>query len=108
MTSSSFRSTTSKLLISSATSGFSNEFEDEVKRLMEADLVLPAYENCLKCSHIFNILDARGAVSATERVHIIARVRKLLSRVALSYLESREKAGFPLLDGNREAEISDE
>ena len=85
-----------------------DEFEDEVERLMEADLVLPAYENCLKCSHIFNILDARGAVSATERVHIIARVRKLLSRVALSYLESREKAGFPLLDGNREAEISDE
>ncbi len=85
-----------------------DEFEAEVQRLMAADLVLPAYENCLKCSHIFNILDARGAVSATERVHIIARVRKLLSRVALSYLESREKAGFPLLDGNREAEISDE
>ena len=80
---------------------FFDEFEDEVQRLMEADLVLPAYENCLKCSHIFNILDARGAVSATERVQIIARVRKLLSRVARSYLESREKRGFPLLRGMR-------
>ncbi len=82
-----------------------DEFEDEVQRLMAADLILPAYENCLKCSHIFNILDARGAVSATERVQIIARVRKLLSGVARSYLESREKAGFPLLRG---AEVSNE
>jgi glycyl-tRNA synthetase alpha chain len=88
-----------------------DEFEDEVRRLMAADLVLPAYENCLKCSHIFNILDARGAVSATERVQIIARVRKLLSGVARSYLDSREKAGFPLLRGARGArgaKISDE
>ena len=85
-----------------------DEFEDEVRRLMAADLVLPAYENCLKCSHIFNILDARGAVSATERVQIIARVRKLLSGVARSYLDSREKAGFPLLRGTRGAKVSDE
>ena len=85
-----------------------DEFEDEVRRLMAADLVLPAYENCLKCSHIFNILDARGAVSATERVQIIARVRKLLSGVARAYLESREKAGFPLLRGTRGAELTDE
>jgi glycyl-tRNA synthetase alpha chain len=85
-----------------------DEFEGEVQRLVAADLVLPAYENCLKCSHIFNILDARGAVSATERVHIIARVRKLLISVARSYLESREKAGFPLLGGNRGVELCDD
>ena len=85
-----------------------DEFEDEARQLMAAGLVLPAYENCLKCSHIFNVLDARGAVSATERVHIIARVRKLLNRVARAYLESREKAGFPLLARNHVVEVSDE
>ena len=74
------------------------EFEGEALGLMETGLVLAAYENCLKCSHVFNILDARGAISATERVHRIARVRKLLCRIARSYLESREQAGFPLLE----------
>ena len=73
------------------------EFEAEAKRLIEEDLVLAAYDNCLKCSHVFNVLTARGAISATERVQIIGRVRALLTAVARSYLESREALGFPLL-----------
>ena len=85
-----------------------DEFEDEVRQLMAAGLALPAYENCLKCSHIFNVLDARGAVSATERVQMIARVRTLLSSVARFYLERREKAGFPLLGGTNSVGGSDE
>ncbi len=78
--------------------GMFDQFEAEAKRLIDEGLVLAAYDNCLKCSHLFNILTARGAISATERVQIIGRVRGLLTSVAAAYLESREKAGFPLLD----------
>ncbi len=84
-----------------------DEFEKEAQRLMEEELVLPAYENCLKCSHIFNILDARGAISPTERVHMLGRVRKLISGVARAYLKSREEAGFPLLKDTHSGEFSD-
>ena len=73
------------------------QFESEAKRLMEAQCVLPAYEMVLKCSHTFNLLDARGAISVTERAAYIARVRNLARSVAQSYYESREKLGFPLL-----------
>jgi glycyl-tRNA synthetase alpha chain len=59
--------------------------------------VLPAYESALKCSHLFNVLDARGAVSVTERVGLIGRVRKLAVRCAQEYLASREALRFPLL-----------
>ena len=72
-------------------------YEDESRRLLEMDLVLPAYEYCLKCSHTFNLLDARGAISVTERVGIIARVRQLACGVAQKYLKSRESMGFPML-----------
>lgn len=72
-------------------------YEKESKRLLDMDLVLPAYEYCLKCSHTFNLLDARGAISVTERVGIIARVRQLACAVAERYLKSREEQGFPLL-----------
>jgi glycyl-tRNA synthetase alpha chain len=65
--------------------------------LIEKGLVLPAYDYCLKCSHTFNILDARGAVSVTERTHFIGRVRNLARRVAETYLKQREEMGFPLL-----------
>ncbi len=61
------------------------------------DLVLPAYDYVLKCSHVFNILDARGAISVTERVGYIARVRNLARRCAEKYLKIREDMGFPLL-----------
>ncbi len=73
------------------------EFEEESKRLIDEDLVLASYENCLKCSHIFNVLDARGAISVTERARMIARVRVLAVAVAKAYLASRESLGFPLL-----------
>jgi glycyl-tRNA synthetase alpha chain len=74
-----------------------SSYEEESKRLLDMDLVLPAYDYCLKCSHTFNLLDSRGAISVTERVGIIARVRQLACQVARSYLASREKQGFPLL-----------
>ena len=77
------------------------EFEAEAKRLIEENLVLAAYDNCLKCSHLFNVLTARGAISATERVQVIGRVRALLIAVARAYLESREEMGFPLLASDR-------
>ncbi len=74
-----------------------NDYESEARRLMEAALPLPAYEMVLKCSHAFNLLDARGAISTTERATYIGRVRQLARAVAQSYYESRERLGFPLL-----------
>ncbi len=73
-------------------------FERESARCLEAGIVLPAYEQALKCSHLFNLLDARGAVSVTERVGLMKRVRDLAIGCASAYLESRERLGFPLLE----------
>jgi len=73
------------------------QFESEAKRLMETQCVLPAYEMVLRCSHTFNLLDARGAISVTERAAYIGRVRNLARQVAQAYFESRERLGFPLL-----------
>ncbi len=75
-----------------------NTFEAEAKRLMEAKLALPAYEMVLKASNCFNLLDARGAISVTERAAYMARVRNISRTVAQSYFESRERLGFPMLD----------
>ena len=72
-------------------------WEREAGRCLEAGLVLPAYECALKCSHMFNVLDARGAISVTERVALMKRVRDLAVGCARAYVESREKLGFPLL-----------
>jgi len=72
------------------------QFESEAKRLMEAQCVLPAYEMVLKCSHAFNLLDARGAISVTERAAYIGRVRGLARLIAQAYYESRERLGFPM------------
>ena len=72
-------------------------YEKEARNCLDQELVLPAYDWTLKCSHIFNTLDARGAVSVTERVGIIKRVRDLAVRCAAQYLESRKEQGFPLL-----------
>ncbi len=74
-----------------------NDYEAQAKRLIEAGLPLPGYEMVLKCSHTFNLLDARGAISVTERAAYIARVRALAKLVAQAYYESREKLGFPML-----------
>jgi len=73
------------------------QFESEAKRLIEAQCVLPAYEMMLKCSHAFNLLDARGAISVTERAAYIGRVRALARLVAQAYFDAREKLGFPML-----------
>jgi glycyl-tRNA synthetase alpha chain len=74
-----------------------NEYESEAKRLIEAALVLPGFEMVMKCSHCFNLLDARGAISVTERAAYIGRVRILARSVAQAYFESREKLGFPMV-----------
>lgn len=72
------------------------DYEKQAKRLLEEKLVLPAYDYCLKTSHSFNLLDARGAVSVNERPRYIARVRALARACAEAYLESRREQGFPL------------
>ena len=77
-------------------------YEAECMRTLDAGLVLPAYEYCLKCSHVFNLLDARRAISVTERQRFIGRVRALAKRCAEGYVEQREKLGFPLLKGRAE------
>jgi glycyl-tRNA synthetase alpha chain len=73
------------------------DFEAAAKRLMEAQLALPAYEQILKAAHTFNLLDARGAISVTERAAYIGRIRALAKAVAQSYYEARERLGFPML-----------
>jgi glycyl-tRNA synthetase alpha chain len=79
-------------------------FESEAKRLLEAKLPLPGYEMILKAGHTFNLLDARGAVSVTERAGYIGRIRALSRLVAQAYVDAREALGFPMLPpGQREA-----
>jgi glycyl-tRNA synthetase alpha chain len=73
-------------------------YEREATRILEKALVLPAYDYVLKCSHTFNLLDARGAISVTERTNYIARVRALARLCAQAYVEQRERLGFPLLN----------
>ena len=84
-----------------------DKFEAECKRLAAAGYVLPAYDYCMKCSHAFNVLDARGAISVTERQRFIGRVRGIAKACAEGYVKSRAKLGFPLLpkaDGKIAAE----
>ena len=73
-----------------------NAHEKQAKYLMEQQLALPAYEQVLKAAHSFNLLDARGAISVTERAAYIGRIRNLARAVAQSYYESRERLGFPM------------
>ena len=77
--------------------GMFDSFEKECNKLVEKKLPIPAYEYCLKCSHTFNLLDARGAIGVAERANYIARVRAMANGCAASYLESRQQLGFPLL-----------
>ena len=74
-----------------------DRYETEAERGIARSLVLPAYEYCLKCSHTFNLLDARGAISVTERTGYIARIRNLARACAEIHLKQRERLGFPLL-----------
>jgi glycyl-tRNA synthetase alpha chain len=71
-------------------------YEAEAKRLIEARLALPAYEMVLKAAHTFNLLDARGAISVTERAAYIGRIRNLSRSVSQAYLDSRLRSGFPM------------
>ncbi|HHL40429.1 MAG TPA: glycine--tRNA ligase subunit alpha [Deltaproteobacteria bacterium] len=72
-------------------------YEREALRLLDRGLSLPAYDYCLKCSHTFNLLDARGAISVAERTRFIGRVRRLARSSARLYLKVREELGYPLL-----------
>ena len=75
-------------------------YEQEAKRLIDVPLALPAYELALKAAHTFNLLDARGAISVTERAAYIGRIRNLSRAVASAYYQSREALGFPMLSSN--------
>lgn len=83
-----------------------SDYEKEANRLLDMEepvMALPAYELVLKAGHTFNLLDARGAISVTERANYIGRVRALSRKVAQKYVDSREKLGFPLLKNSGEA-----
>lgn len=73
-----------------------NEYEQEAKRLVDKGLIRPAYDFCLKASHVFNLLDARGAISVTERQRFISKIRGIARKCAEGYLAKREELGFPL------------
>lgn len=72
-------------------------YESEALRLVEEELPIPAYDMTLKAAHIFNLLDARGAISVTERATYIGKIRNISKNVGNHYLKSREKLGFPLI-----------
>ena len=72
-------------------------WEREAARLLDQGLVMPGYDAVIKCSHLFNVLDARGAISVSERVGYIGRVRKLARRAAQAYVRQRRELGFPMI-----------
>ncbi|HAI21690.1 MAG TPA: glycine--tRNA ligase subunit alpha [Clostridiales bacterium UBA8153] len=76
-----------------------DSYEAEAHRVLERQLVVPAYEYVLKCSHVFNLLEARGKISVTERTGYLGRVRALARACARAFLDQREHLGFPLLKG---------
>jgi glycyl-tRNA synthetase alpha chain len=82
-----------------------DDHEAQCKKLLESGLALPAYEQMLKTSHTFNLLDARKAISVTERQRFILRVRALAKEVAETYYKTREALGFPMLN-RAPAEVS--
>jgi len=71
--------------------------EEEAHRIVEKGLILPAYDYCLKCSHTFNLLDARKAISVAERTRYIGRIRNIARKVAESYVAQRQEMGYPLI-----------
>ncbi len=81
-----------------------NEFEEEARNTLEASLVFPAYDYVLKCSHVFNQLDAGNAISVSARASYIGRVRALAQEVVKQFLEERRKLGFPLMKDRAAAE----
>jgi glycyl-tRNA synthetase alpha chain len=81
------------------------DHEAQARRLLEAGLPLPGYEQILKAAHTFNLLDARGAISVTERAAYIGRIRNLSRLVASAYVESRARLGFPMLTGDHREKL---
>jgi glycyl-tRNA synthetase alpha chain len=79
-----------------------SDLEAEAAALVSKGLLHPAYDACLKCSHVFNLLDARGAISVTERTGFITRVRALARACASEFLKGREERGYPLLKEDKE------
>lgn len=80
-------------------------YEQEAIKLIDKGLVHPAYDYVLKCSHTFNLLDARGAVSVTERAGYLSRIRNMARKIAKSFVEEREKLNFPLLNKEAKGEL---
>jgi glycyl-tRNA synthetase alpha chain len=80
--------------------------EKQAKYLMEQQLALPAYEQVLKAAHTFNLLDARGSISVTERAAYMGRIRNISRSVAQSYLESRERLGYPMAPRDWVAQVA--
>jgi glycyl-tRNA synthetase alpha chain len=78
------------------TAAFDN-YEREALKLVDKGLILPGYDYCLKCSHTFNLLDARKAISVAERTRYIGRIRNIARQVAQRYVEQRAAMGHPLL-----------
>jgi glycyl-tRNA synthetase alpha chain len=76
---------------------FFDTYESEAHKLVGKGLILPAYDYCLKCSHTFNLLDARKAISVAERTRYIGRIRNIARQVAMQYTEQRKEMGYPLL-----------
>jgi glycyl-tRNA synthetase alpha chain len=82
---------------------FFDTFESEAHTLVGKGLILPAYDYCLKCSHTFNLLDARKAISVAERTRYIGRIRNIARQVAMQYTEQRKEMGYPLLKSKKVA-----
>ena len=83
-----------------------DNYEREAHKLVGKGLILPAYDYCLKCSHSFNLLDARKAISVAERTRYIGRIRQIARAVAGAYVQQREEMGYPLLKKDTEAEVA--
>jgi glycyl-tRNA synthetase alpha chain len=83
--------------------GFFDTYESEAHKLVAKGLILPAYDYCLKCSHTFNLLDARKAISVAERTRYIGRIRNIARQVAMQYTEQRKEMGYPLLKEEKAA-----
>ncbi len=84
-----------------------NNWERDALKLLEKHLILPAYDHCLKCSHTFNLLDARKAISVAERTRYIGRIRNIARQVAQNYVAQREAMGWPLLAEQRQAMMAE-
>ncbi len=82
---------------------FFNTYESEALKLLDKGLILPAYDYCLKCSHTFNLLDARKAISVAERTRYIGRIRNIARQVAGQYVTQREEMGHPLIKKTEKA-----